>query len=85
MVNSVPCGVVRIKRVMAVSGFNVLYNPLPLRFNTLQVNVKGGCGQYIPHKPFSDAVYSRILQRDKMWVPEAVQREPYSGPVIQLK
>lgn len=43
-----------------------------------------GCGRYIARAPYSEPVYSRILQRDRVWVPRAVEREPYSGPVIQL-
>ncbi len=31
-----------------------------------KVNVVRGCGRFIPRKPFSDLVYSRILQRDKV-------------------
>lgn len=50
----------------------------------LQVDVVRGCGRYIPRAPYSDAVYSRILQRDLVCVPQAVEREPYSGPVIEL-
>lgn len=49
-----------------------------------QVDVVRGCGRYIPRAPYSEAVYSRILQRDRVWVPEAVDRAPYSGPVIVL-
>lgn len=50
----------------------------------VQVDVVRGCGRYIPRAPYSDIVYSRILQRDRVCVPKAVEREPYSGPVIQL-
>jgi dihydropyrimidinase len=52
--------------------------------NRGKVEVVRGSGRYIPRKPYSEVVYSRILQRDKVWVPGAVEREPYSGPVIQL-
>lgn len=50
--------------------------------SALQVDVIRGCGRYIPRAPYSEAVYSRILQRDLVWVPKAVDRAPYSGPVI---
>ncbi|XP_077349285.1 dihydropyrimidinase isoform X2 [Lithobates pipiens] len=44
-----------------------------------------GHGKYIPRKPFSDYVYSRVLQRDDVCQPLPVQRQPYKGEVIQLK
>lgn len=44
-----------------------------------------GHGKYIPRKPFSDYVYSRILKRDDVCQPLPVQRQPYKGEVIQLK
>ena len=82
-----------------------------------------GCGRYIPRQPYSDIVYSRIQQRDKVnwWQkkkhyyssklmarmhdikfdlyaitctctcvcvqvcqPQKVEREPYTGPVIEI-
>ena len=49
-----------------------------------QVDVVRGCGRYIPRAPYAELVYSRTLQRDRVCVPQAVDREPYSGPVIQL-
>jgi len=49
-----------------------------------KIEVVRGCGRYIPRPPFADAVYSRILQRDKVCQPQKVEREPYAGPVIQL-
>lgn len=64
-----------------VSGCHSYLTPLII---THQVEVVRGSGRYIPRKPFSEIVYSRVLQRDKVWVPKAVEREPYSGPVIQL-
>ena len=51
---------------------------------SLQVDVVRGSGRYIPRALYSEPVYSRILQRDRVCVPTAVEREPYSGPVIQL-
>lgn len=44
-----------------------------------------GHGKYIPRKPFADYVYSRIIKRDEICQPAPVQREPYTGEVIQLK
>ncbi|KAM4029324.1 dihydropyrimidinase isoform 1-T1 [Anomaloglossus baeobatrachus] len=44
-----------------------------------------GHGKYIPRKPFSDYVYSRVLKRDEVCQPVPVQREPYTGEVIQIK
>lgn len=32
----------------------------------VQVEVVRGCGRYIPRQPYSDIVYSRIQQRDKV-------------------
>ncbi|XP_077124226.1 dihydropyrimidinase isoform X1 [Ranitomeya variabilis] len=44
-----------------------------------------GHGKFIPRKPFADYVYSRVLKRDKVCQPVPVQREPYTGEVIQIK
>ncbi|XP_073535859.1 dihydropyrimidinase isoform X2 [Phyllobates terribilis] len=44
-----------------------------------------GHGKYIPRKPFADYVYSRVLKRDEVCQPLPVQREPYTGQVIQIK
>ncbi|XP_073446267.1 dihydropyrimidinase isoform X1 [Dendrobates tinctorius] len=44
-----------------------------------------GHGKFIPRKPFADYVYSRVLKRDEVCQPEPVQREPYTGEVIQIK
>ena len=35
-------------------------------------------------KPFSNYVYSKIQSREKDYKPKGVEREPYTGPVIQL-
>ena len=32
----------------------------------IQVEVVKGCGRYIPRQPYSNIVYSRIQQRDKV-------------------
>lgn len=49
-----------------------------------KVEVVRGCGRFIPRPPYADIVYSRIQQRDKVCQPQKVEREPYTGPVIQL-
>lgn len=49
-----------------------------------KVEVVRGCGRYIPRKPWCPVVYDRILQRDKVCQPQKVEREPYTGPVIQI-
>ena len=35
-------------------------------------------------KPFSHYVYNKIQTREKDYKPKKVEREPYTGPVIQL-
>eukprot|EP00731_Ephydatia_muelleri_P016546 Em0009g970a len=49
-----------------------------------KVDVIKGSGRYISRAPFSDKVYFRVKQRDKVIQPKAVEREPYTGPVIKL-
>jgi dihydropyrimidinase len=49
-----------------------------------QINVTRGSGRFIPRKPWCDHVYSRVFQRDKVDQPQKVEREPYTGPIIQL-
>nr|XP_033790916.1 dihydropyrimidinase [Geotrypetes seraphini] len=46
------------------------------------VHAIAGHGKYIPREPFSDYVYKRIQQRDRVCQSVAVQREPYKGEVI---
>ncbi|XP_030639227.1 dihydropyrimidinase isoform X2 [Chanos chanos] len=43
-----------------------------------------GEGRFIPRKPFSEFVYKRVHQRDKVRKPCAVSRRPYEGEVISL-
>ncbi|XP_030639226.1 dihydropyrimidinase isoform X1 [Chanos chanos] len=43
-----------------------------------------GEGRFIPRKPFSEFVYKRVHQRDKVGKPCAVSRRPYEGEVISL-
>ena len=35
-------------------------------------------------KPFSHYVYNKVQTREKDYKPKKVEREPYTGPVIQL-
>eukprot|EP00795_Rhopilema_esculentum_P013134 gene13134-3926_t len=46
--------------------------------------IERGSGRYIPRNPFSAYVYNRVLQREKTCKPRKVDREPYTGPVIEL-
>lgn len=48
-------------------------------------NVQRGSGKFVPRSTFAPFVYNRVLQREQSCMPSKVQREPYSGPVIQLK
>lgn len=50
----------------------------------LQIHVVKGSGRFIPRPCFSNIVYDAITQRDKANKPQAVPREPYDGPVIQI-
>ncbi|XP_019864016.1 PREDICTED: dihydropyrimidinase-like [Amphimedon queenslandica] len=49
-----------------------------------KIDVVKGSGKFIPRKPWTDFVYSRVHQRDKVDQPQKVEREPYTGPVIDL-
>ncbi|KAL1259954.1 hypothetical protein QQF64_010531, partial [Cirrhinus molitorella] len=49
-----------------------------------QLFTKQGMGRYIPRKPFSEFVYKRINQREKVGKPIAVCREPYTGEIISV-
>ena len=48
------------------------------------VNVVRGSGRYIPCPTFPEMIYSLVRQRDQMNQPKKVEREPYTGPVIDL-
>jgi dihydropyrimidinase len=52
-------------------------------FENGQLNVKAGSGRLIERKPFSEYVYSRVRTRDGI-LTKGVDREPYTGPVIDL-
>ncbi|XP_052000275.1 dihydropyrimidinase-like [Xyrauchen texanus] len=49
-----------------------------------QLFTKPGEVRFIPCKPFSEFVYKRINQREKLGKPSAVSREPYAGEIISL-
>lgn len=49
-----------------------------------QVDVVRGSGRFVPRAPYADLVYARILQRDKVCQPQRVEREAYTGPVLQV-
>ncbi|RXN03269.1 dihydropyrimidinase [Labeo rohita] len=53
-------------------------------YENCQLFTKPGAGQYIPRKPFSEFVYKRINQREKVGKPSAVCREPYTGEIISV-
>ena len=57
---------------------------LAYEFEGDKFHVQQGHGKFVPRKPFSEYVYSRIRQREKTYKPVAVEREPYTGPVIKL-
>lgn len=46
--------------------------------------VSAGDGKFVSRKPYSDYVYKRILERQKNFDPSKVEREPYTGQVIDL-
>jgi dihydropyrimidinase len=48
------------------------------------INVVRGSGRFIPCPPYPDFVYSRVHQREKVNQPQKVERDPYTGPVIDL-
>lgn len=47
------------------------------------LSVVQGSGRLVERKPFSEYVYSRVRVRDSI-VPKAVEREPYTGPVVEV-
>eukprot|EP00794_Sanderia_malayensis_P016724 gene16724-18418_t len=49
-----------------------------------QLNVKRGSGKYVHRSTFAPYVYNRVLQREKASKPRKVDREPYTGPVLQI-
>lgn len=48
------------------------------------VHAVAGSGEFVPNPPYSEIVYGRIRQRDKINKPCLVDRQPYDGPVIRL-
>ncbi|XP_043117178.1 dihydropyrimidinase isoform X2 [Puntigrus tetrazona] len=53
-------------------------------YENRQLFTKPGMGRYIPRRPFSEFVYKRINQREKVGKPCAVCREPYTGEIISI-
>lgn len=48
------------------------------------VHAVAGSGEFVPNPTYSDIVYGRIKQRDKINTPRLVERQPYDGPVIRV-
>jgi dihydropyrimidinase len=49
------------------------------------LHVQKGSGRFVPNRPFSDIVYSKIKQREKVKETlTGVSREPYTGRVIKI-
>jgi len=48
------------------------------------LSIQRGAGKYIPRNTFAPYVYNRVLQREKTRKHCKVEREPYTGPVIQI-
>lgn len=48
------------------------------------LSVIGGDGRFVPRACFAPYVYSRQFLREKANIPQKVEREPYTGPVIKL-
>ncbi|GAB6032317.1 hypothetical protein CHUAL_010955 [Chamberlinius hualienensis] len=49
-----------------------------------EVHVTQGAGRFIPTPPHSPYLYMRVAEREKVRVPKKVDREPYTGGVIDL-
>eukprot|EP01135_Chromosphaera_perkinsii_P004226 Nk52_evm15s272 gene=Nk52_evmTU15s272 len=49
-----------------------------------EVKVERGSGTYVYRKPFNDYIYQRVDRREKARTWKKVERDPYTGPVIQL-
>ncbi|BFZ16261.1 hypothetical protein BsWGS_19300 [Bradybaena similaris] len=50
-----------------------------------QLKVTQAHGRFVPAAPNSQYVFGRIGTRDKMRKPRIVEREPYTGPVVEIK
>ncbi|XP_076821782.1 dihydropyrimidinase-like [Clavelina lepadiformis] len=53
-------------------------------FEEGKFTVSAGDGKFVPRKPYSNYVYNRIKKRQETFDPKKVERDPYTGPVIQL-
>ncbi|XP_076450647.1 dihydropyrimidinase-like [Babylonia areolata] len=49
-----------------------------------KVEVTKGSGRFVPAPCFSEAVYGRVDTRNEARKPQKVDREPYTGPVVDL-
>ena len=49
-----------------------------------ELSVVRGAGKFVPNPTYSNYVYKTVEQRDKFCVPKKVEREPYTGPVVQI-
>ena len=49
-----------------------------------ELSVVRGAGKFLPNPTRSNYVYKTVEQRDKVCVPKMVEREPYTGPVVQI-
>ncbi|XP_062512368.1 dihydropyrimidinase-like [Corticium candelabrum] len=49
-----------------------------------KLDIVRGCGRYISRPAFSSHVFGCVQQRDKIPRYEKVEREPYTGPIVQL-
>uniref|UniRef100_A0A0B6ZM00 dihydropyrimidinase n=1 Tax=Arion vulgaris TaxID=1028688 RepID=A0A0B6ZM00_9EUPU len=50
-----------------------------------QLKVTQGLGRFVPTPSNSQFVYGRVGTREKSRAPRIVEREPYTGPVVEIK
>lgn len=50
-----------------------------------QLKVTQGLGRFIPMPPLAESVYGRVEGRDRAMLPKKVEREPYTGNVVEMK
>jgi len=48
------------------------------------LHVTTGVGRFVEMPPFAEIAYSKIKCRDQVCIPKGVDRDPYTGPVIDL-
>ncbi|XP_039599185.1 dihydropyrimidinase-like [Polypterus senegalus] len=49
------------------------------------LHAKPGQGRYVHRNAFSDFVYKRVKQREKVNKPKPVRRAPYGGPILSVR